>query len=152
MFAFRLERVLSVRRVQEEAARLRHAEAEEKLRTAREILAGLRERLASALEDFDDLKRKDKVTAEALYLHTLHLAGLRREIDVARIRLAEAAAEAERTAGELSTAHKAKKGLERHREREETEWRRQETQKEAKQVDEIAVSRHRAREEDTHGP
>ena len=35
---------------------------------------------------------------------------------------------------------------------EESEWRRQEAQKEAKQVDEIAVSRHRAREEETHGP
>ena len=152
MFAFRLERVLSVRRVQEEAVRVRHAEAEEKLRIARETLADLRERLSAALEDFDDLKRKDRVTEEALHLHTLHLAGLRRQIDAARARLAEATAEAARTAEELSAAHKAKRSLERHREREETEWRRQEAQKEAKQVDEMAVSRHRTREEETHGP
>jgi flagellar export protein FliJ len=152
MFAFRLERVLSVRRVQEETARVCHAEAEGKLREAREALAHLRERLTSALEGFDDLKRTDKVTGEALHLHTLHLAGLRRGIESARRRLAAAAAEAERTNEELSAAHKAKKSLERHREREETEWRRQEAQKEAKQADEIAVSRYRVREEETHGP
>lgn len=152
MFNFRLERVLSVRRVEEEAARVSHSEAEERLQIARAALGELRSRLLAVLEAFDALKYRDEVTAEALYLHTLHLAGLRREIESARVRVAKAAVEVERTNAALSEAYKAKKSLERFREREETEWRRGQVRKETKQTDEIAVSRHRAREEENRGP
>ena len=151
VFTFRFERVLSVRRIQEETARQAHAQTRAQLDLARQTQDGLRRRLGVALEEFDDLKRKDELTPDALYLHTLHLAGLRREIERARVDLAAAQAEYERTATELSEAHKNRKSLERYREREELEWRRREARKEAKDLDEIVVSRHRGREEESHG-
>ena len=151
-FTFRLERVLSVRRIQEEAAREAHARAQDRVRSARQALDAARDRLTSTLEAFDEVKRRDELTSEALYLHTIHLAGLRREIETARAQLVEATADIERTGSELLEAHKRRKSLERHREREEFAWRKGQARKEAKDLDEMVVSRHRTREEESHGP
>jgi hypothetical protein len=65
-FNFRLERVLSVRRIEEEAARQAHAEAQDRLHFAQQTLAGARERLQLTLEGFDGMKRRDELTTEAL--------------------------------------------------------------------------------------
>ena len=151
-FVFRLDRVLGVRRIQEEAAQQRNAEAQEALRRAREADQELRQTLAGALEEFDELKRGDRVTPEALYLHSLHLAGMRRKLEASRTRVEEAATAAQKAAEELLEAHQAREALERLREREKAAWDKLQAQKEARQVDEIAVSRHRTREEENHGP
>lgn len=151
-FAFRLERVLSVRRLQEEAAQQRHAEAQERCRAAEEVVSALTECLQAALEELDDLKRRDELTADALYLHTLHGAGVRRRLVVARQEHACAAEEAERAACELLAAHRAVEALEKLRDRDEAAWRKEQARKEADAIDEMAVSRHRAREEENHGP
>lgn len=151
-FPFRLERVLSVRRIQEEAACRRHAKAADELRGRREALAESLGRLQCALEAFDVLKHTDQLSQEALQLHSLHLAGLRRGIEKARLRIAEATSELEKTRMELTEAHRAREALERLREREENAWRKRQTQLEARDLDEMAGQRHRTREEESHGP
>jgi flagellar export protein FliJ len=82
----------------------------------------------------------------------LRLTGLRREIETAQVCVDEATRNLEQASSALSEAHQRRKSLERHREREELEWRRGQARKEARDIDEIAVSRHRAREEESHGP
>ncbi|HSH71155.1 MAG TPA: hypothetical protein VK997_14635, partial [Deferrisomatales bacterium] len=100
-FAFRLERVLAVRRIEEDGARQRHAEAQEVLRNACTGRDDALRRLGATLAGLDGLKRRDELSEQALYLHSLHLAGLRREIDAARARVAAATRDVERTAAEL---------------------------------------------------
>ncbi|MBI5017367.1 MAG: flagellar export protein FliJ [Deltaproteobacteria bacterium] len=151
-FTFRLERVLSVRRLQEEAAQQRHARARERCLAAEAAVADLSAEMHAALEALDALKRCDELTADALYLHSLHASGLRRRLHVARTELARCAAEVERAATELVEAHRAVEALEKLRERDEATWRKERARKEADAIDEIAVSRHRAREEENHGP
>lgn len=151
-FSFRLERVLSVRRMQEEGAQHRHREAQARLLAAEALIEGLSQELHAALEELDDLKRRDELTTDVLYLHSLHSSGLRRQLHRARRDLADRAAEAERAGAELLEAHRAVEALEKLRERDEAAWRKDRARKEADAIDEIAVSRHRAREEENHGP
>jgi flagellar export protein FliJ len=151
-FTFRLEKVLSVRRLQEEAAQQALAQAREELARASATLVSLEGDLLTAQEEVDALKRSDELTPEALYLHSLHGAGLRRKIDQARQVLARASDAAEAAAARVLEAHRAREALERLREREEVSWRKDQDRREARELDEIAVSRHRAREEENHGP
>ncbi|MDF1556259.1 MAG: flagellar FliJ family protein [Deferrisomatales bacterium] len=151
-FAFRLERVLAVRRIEEDGARQRHAEAQEVLGNACAARDDALRRLGATLAGLDGLKRRDELSEQTLYLHSLHLAGLRREIDVARARVAAATRDVERTAAELLCAHQARESLEKLREREESSWRRGQATREAREIDEIAVQRSHARKEENHGP
>lgn len=151
-FVFRLERVLSVRQLQEDAAQQRHAEALEALRSAEWALAELLAGLAQTLEDLDEVKRRDELTPEALYFHSLHVSGLRRAIQGARVDLQQCSVRAETTSAELLEAHRAREALEKLRERELESWRQTQSRNETKQLDEIAVSRRRWREEENHGP
>ena len=151
-FRFRLERVLTVRRLEEDRARQHHAEAQVALQHATAARDDAQGRLRAGLVRLDELKHHDELSEQALYLHALHAAGLRREIDTARGRVVVAEKEAERTAAELLRAHQAREALEKLREREETTWRRDQAAREAREIDEIAVLRSRSREEETHGP
>lgn len=151
-FVFRLERVLGVRRIQEDLAQQKRASAAATLDEARRADEALRAELRAAFEAFDTLKHRDELTAEALHLHSLHLAGMRRRLEWSRVRVAEAAQALRRAEGELREAHQAREALERLRERERRAWKDREARQEARQVDEIAVSRHRSREEENHGP
>jgi len=151
-FVFRLERVLVVRCLQEDAAQQRHAAALEELREAERRLGELRTGLVATLDALDDVKRRDELTVEALHLHSLHVAGLRRAIHVARVDVQHGSAKAEQTGKELLEAHRAREALEKLRERELEGWQKAQVQRERKQLDEIAVSRHRFREEENHGP
>jgi len=151
-FRFRLERVLTVRRLEEDRARQRHAEAQLALQHATAAWNDAQRRLRAGLVRLDELKHRDELSEQALYLHALHAAGLRREIDAARARVAMAEREVEATAAALLRAHQAREALEKLREREETAWRRDQAAREAREMDEIAVLRSRTREEETHGP
>ena len=151
-FVFRLERVLAVRCLQEETVQQRHAEALERFRRAESALNDLHESLEQTLEELDDVKRRDELTPEALHLHSLHTSGVRRSLQVARVECDRRSAEVERTAAELLEAHRAREALEKSRERELEAWRRDQSRREANEIDEVAVSRRRAREEENHGP
>lgn len=151
-FVFRLEKVLSVRCLQEEAARQGHARAQEELQGALARLEALRAGLRRCQEDLDDLKRADALTPDALYLHSLHAAGQRRRIERAAAEAEAASRRVAQAAEALREAHKARQALEKLRERDLEAWHAAEARKDAHRIDELAASRHRAREEETHGP
>ena len=151
-FTFRLERVLSVRRIQEEAAQTRHAQALEELRRAESLLSDLFRRLEDEQRELDGLKHRDELSPEALHLHSLHVAGLRRQIQSAAAACTRASDELDRAGAELMEAHRACEALEKLREREHEAWRKEQARREARDIDETAVTRYRAREEENHGP
>ncbi len=151
-FRFRLEKVLSVRRIREEEAHQRMADARERLARAQGEVEGLEARIAQAHQDLDALKRRDELSSEALYLHGLHMAGLRRELARAREELAVARREADEAHARLVEAHRDREALERLREREERQWERDQARRESRRMDEVALTRHRSREEENHGP
>ncbi len=151
-FVFRLEKILAVRRHQEESARRRHAHVRGECARVRGVLEERQEALRRDLEELDGLKRRDEVTPESLRLHSLHLARVRRSLEEARKSL-DAAAEAVAVAeAEVAEAHRAREALERLRDREEGAWRQAQSRREARTADEIAVSRpRRGREEESRG-
>lgn len=151
-FVFRLERVLSVRRIQEEQALQRQAEAHSELLRAQASLDEARDRLLRAQEELDERKRRDALTSEALHLHSLHVAGQRQTIERRRTQVSEASERLDQARKAVLEAHRAREGLDRLRQREEAAWRRLQNRQEARAADEIAVARHRAREEENHGP
>ncbi|MEW6489020.1 MAG: flagellar export protein FliJ [Thermodesulfobacteriota bacterium] len=151
-FVFRLEKVLSVRCIQEEAAQQCHARAQEELQGALARLEALRAGLRRSREELDDLKRTDALTPDTLYLHSLHAAGQRRRIEQAAAEAEAASRRAAQAAEALREAHQARQSLEKLRERDQEAWRAAEARKDALRIDELAVSRHRAREEESHGP
>lgn len=151
-FVFRLEKVLSVRRLQEEAAQQCHARAREELESALARLEALRAALRRSREELDDLKRTDALTPDTLYLHSLHAAGQRRRIEQAAAAAQAAARRADEAADALREAHQARQALEKLCERDREAWRAKEARKDAHRIDELAVSRHRGREEESHGP
>jgi len=151
-FVFRLEKVLSVRCIQEEAAQQRLTQARETLERSRAELGARQAELLRSAEELDGLKRGDELTQGDLYLHSLHLAGLRRRIQAAREAVDRAVQDAEAASAELLQAHQAREALEKLRERDQEAWRADQSRREAKHLDEMAVSRHRAREEENHGP
>ncbi len=150
-FRFRLEKVLSVRRAEEDTARLEHARAvgwEEEARASVRALEGL---LEEAHRDLDRKKREGEITAHDLYLHTLYVAGLRRSLARARDELARASDAVRRTHEHLVRAHQDREALERLREREERRWNREQARRETRFLDEVALARRRG-EEGNHGP
>lgn len=151
-FAFRLEKVLAVRRLLEESARLRHSRARAELARARGVLEARQRSLHQGLEEFDGLKRRDALTPEALRLHSFHVAGVRRSLEEARDGLDGAQAALDGAEAALRDAHRAREALERLREREESSWRREQGRREARAADELAVSRSGGREEEGQGP
>ncbi|GEM_PF-2263126 len=150
-FRFRLERVLSVRRSEEEEAERRHAEARQARARAVAVLERARAALVRAHERLDDLKRSGELTSEDLYLHASHVAGLRRRVEEAGQEVRTADARVQETHQALLEAHQAREALEKLREREETRWREAERRRETRVLDEIALSRRSAGEEERHG-
>lgn len=151
-FVFRLEKVLSVRRLQEEAAHQRLVLVREGLQSDRARLEALEQDLRRVLGQLDELKRRDELSAEDLHLHSLHSAGQRRRIEQAREAVFTSSQMVETASADLLGAHQARQTLEKLRQREETAWVADQTRKEARRIDEVAGSRHRGREEEEHGP
>ena len=151
-FVFRLEKILAVRRCQEEAARRRHADVRREWARARGVLDALQNTLHGGLEELDGLKRRDELTPESLRLHSLHLARLRQSVEEAREGLDQATSDMAVAEAEVAEAHRAREALERLRDREEGAWRQAQNRREARAADEIAVSRpRRRREEESRG-
>lgn len=151
-FRFRLEKVLAVRRREEEEAERRHAEARRERDRAREEVERQRAALARANEALDALKRKGEMSAEDLFLHASHVAGVRRRLREAEAGLAEAEDRMRREHEALLQAHQAREALEKLREREEARWKEAERRRETQILDEVALTRRPLGEEEPHGP
>lgn len=150
-FEFRLERVLNIRHRQCEQATHRHAEARRRLELAELRLRELGELYERTEHDLDLAKHSNRLCKEVFHYHTLHCAGVKEDIRRAEREVAEVTIAAERTAAELLEAHRAAEVLEKLRQNELEAWKKDQAQKEMQQMDEVAVSRHRMKEEN-HGP
>lgn len=133
-FAFRLQRVLDVRRLEEDAsreafrlARAARGEAEEEITTLRHRRAGLLAHAASTLGTRMDME-------------TWHGA-LDRDEASAQNRLALLSDDEERAAEEYGACRAAAEALSRLREADQEEWRRDEARREQAELDEWAVMR-----------
>lgn len=151
-FRFRLEKVLELRKYEEQAAALRLAEAEREAERARRAL--------DALEDLRRQGRDRLAQAHGAGGLAGHLQNLRYLVDRLGQLVAEAGA-ATRAAdekvsekmAELSVALQERRIIDRLRERSLDQWRAEQVRAEQKLMDDVAGERHeriaarRAREE-----
>jgi len=150
-YAFRLERVLTLRCRQREQATLRHAEAKQRLMDAQAKLGALMAVLEKTLSALDQVKRSDRLCKETLHYHMLHCAGVKQDMARTESEIREADLVVERTTAELLEAHRATEVLEKLKEKDHEAWKEEQAKLEREQMDEVAVTRHRMKEEN-HGP
>jgi flagellar export protein FliJ len=140
-FRFRLERVLGVRRIEEELARARWLEAELVARAAEERVDALTEVILDAQRELG--VRQDRGVlrpAEILLRHaSIDRLMVDREQGRRRARVLREAAERERIS--WSARQSSQRGLERLRERQLDQHRREEEQSSARALDEQALLR-----------
>lgn len=139
-FTFSLERVLDVRRQQEDQAKMELARALAAHNAQSEILTGLREKLA---QHEASLYSKEEVTENDLWLWRRYRLRLNEDMDDARARLQELSRELTVARRRLVERSKDKKLLERLRANQELNFRREENLKEQKESDEMATVRFR---------
>lgn len=145
-FEFRLEKVLSIRRSEEDEASRKFALAKARLTKAREALLALEEAQDENESSLEAKKRADKLDGEYIHRHALRHAGLTHDIDLARNEIVAANHEARKANEALTEAHRAVEVLEKLRERDLEAFRKDQLRREAVQMDEVAVSRHRLKE------
>lgn len=142
-FEFALQTALDLRRRGEEAAlqRLAHSRA---------VAAAIRRELEQTQARFDRLLAglRDRAAGADLSLGALEhtgrcLADLRRTIAHLHRRLAEADRECELRQADALAAARARRTLERLREHQHADFRRLRSRREQRDLDEIAVQRHR---------
>lgn len=144
-FEFPLQTALDLRAREEEAAQCRLGDAR---RAADDIRAELRQTRDSRDEIIAALRTgssegagRNLTLAQIEHGHR-YIAGLREAIESLRQRLAAAQAVCEQRRAELVQASRARRTLERLRERQQAQHRRQEMAREQRQLDEVAVTRH----------
>lgn len=143
-FEFPLQAALDLRRREEEAALQRYAQARGQMEAIRGELEAARcrhQRLTASM-------RHPGSAGEQLRLHELEhtgrcLSDLRRNIADLRRRLTEAEGECERRQAEALAAAQARETLERLAERLQADFRRTQARREQRDLDEIALQRHR---------
>lgn len=145
-FSFRLEKVLSIRRTEEDEASRKFAIAKARLTRAREALLALEEALEDNEASLEAKKRADKLDGEYIHRHGLRHAGLIHDIDLARSEVVAANGAARKAGEALTEAHRAVEVLEKLRERDLEAFHKDQQRREAVQMDEVAVSRHRLKE------
>jgi flagellar FliJ protein len=146
MFRFRLEGVLRIRRRLEEAASIELAGAVAAARGQERLLEGLEAERQSHRQALAELSRGG-LLARDLLLHRDYERGLGRRLERegARLKELEAACEERRLA--LLERSRAKKVLERLKERQEHEARLSQARAEQKELDDLSGHRFGRREE-----
>ncbi len=147
-FKFRLERVLGVRRHQEERERLLFGLATRSKLQAEMRLEEVRERIRQAVESAARLTGGRPTIEDLVRSHEYRLALVRRE-DRAIVELAEATRRFEEQREKLIEARKKKRVLERLREKRHEEWRKDEENRSQDELDEIGLHRFVRRHEST---
>ena len=136
-FFFRLERVLSVRRHEEEREKLRFASAVQNWQSARDRVMDIDRRLASALEAEDatgKVSTLDRLVQAYDYRTALHAQKTRAEIVLSR--MTEELNLARET---LIAARQRRRALEQLRERHWEKWKKIEEDQEQNELDEIGL-------------
>lgn len=145
-FAFRLERLLDVRRVREEIARREFAAARAASEAQAAKLAALREEEEGARERRRAL-RQATLDVARLGLEDQALAALARTIRREEARRDDLARELEARRGALDRAHRAVRVLERFREKQVRAGRAAAARREQKVLDEVAQNGRRRMDE-----
>lgn len=138
-FKFRLERVLSVRRHEEERERMAFAAATQKKIEAERILSEIREEIIAAADAAAKLIAVRATIEDLIRSHEYRLALFRKE-ESAAANLDNANAILEAARLKLIESRKKRRVLENLRERRRTEWRREEDNREQTELDEIGLT------------
>lgn len=146
-FQFRLERILSVRRHQEDRERLRFGQAMRRKLECAVKLDEVRARIREAVERASAVTAGRPTVEDFVRMHEYRLALLRREADAERA-LEDAAVALEQQRLKLVEARRRRRALELLRERKWREWRRTEEEREQQELDEIGMTNFIRRAED----
>ncbi|RMH56217.1 MAG: flagellar export protein FliJ [Candidatus Hydrogenedentota bacterium] len=138
-FRFRLERVLSVRRHEEDREKLRFAVAVRNLEEARKNLRATREELRRAVEKGAAVAAARPTIEDLVRDYEYRAALLRREERETKA-VEEAQERYEEARRYLIEARKKRRLLERLRERRFEEWREEEIRREQEELDEMGVA------------
>jgi len=137
-FKFRLERILSVRKHQEEKERILFGIAVQKKLEAEMKLSEIRERLNSAMESRTKLFNSKPTIEDLVRAHEYHISLINREVKAIK-NLEETKRIMEEQRLKLIEARKKKRVLERLRERKYEDWKFEEENKEQNELDEIGL-------------
>lgn len=138
-FKFKMQKVLDYREQLEEEAKVRLADAENKLQKCREKLAGIAAEIRTAEE-----KATEVMNAADRWLHDQYLKGLHADYEATAMQerlLAQVAKEAQ---AHLSACAIERKMLDKLKERQKLQYLRLEQKQELNFNDEIATIRHKA--------
>lgn len=138
-FRFRLERVLSVRRHEEERDRMIFAAAMQKVTAAEGALADIQEKMRLAQEHAASIVFGKPTIEDLVRSHDYRVALIRREAE-ASAAVVSAKEIFEEARKRLIAARKKRRVLERLRERRHVEWRRDEEAREQTDIDEIGLA------------
>ena len=140
-FRFRLQRVLGVRRLEEEIARAAYMEVETRAKSAESARERAREDVRAGLAQLTRVVEARELDADAVLLEQFSVDQATKRVPPAsqRARLAREAAERERRSWE--ERRRALKGLENLRERAQTAFRAEEARVENLRLDEQALIR-----------
>jgi len=141
LFKFRLERVLSVRRHEEERERGAFAAAVQKHSEAEAFLADIRDKIQLAEKSMIAIVGENRIaTIEDFVRSHEYRVGLVRREDEATLVLEHAHRMLNDARLRLVEARKKRRVLERLRERRHEDWRRDEEGKEQTELDEIGLA------------
>ncbi len=137
-FHFRLERVLSVRRHEEDRERLKFGQAM-RLKLACEMkLAEVRERIVAAVDQAARITAGRPTVDDLVRSHEYRLALLRREAEAERS-VEDAAVALEQQRLKLVEARRRRRALELLREKKWRDWRHEEEERDQQELDEIGL-------------
>jgi flagellar FliJ protein len=137
-FQFRLETLLKFRHMQEEQAQIRLAEATAKYVAERERLSALQDSLAGHLADFRS-QLSETVTVETLKVLHIYADKLKRDVSAQAIRVETAAQSRQECIAALEEAAKARKLVEKLREKKLAQYQAEALMEEQKMLDELGL-------------
>jgi flagellar FliJ protein len=140
-FRFRLERVLSVRRHEEERDRIAFALATQRKELAERTLVDVRERISRAIENASVVASGRPTIEDFVRSHEYRLALLRKEEEAFRA-VASMTAALDQARARLVEARRKRQVLERLREKSREKWRLEEESLEQNELDEIGLATH----------
>ena len=142
-FNFRMQTLLDLRKREEDALRVEHAEI---VRARNSIENMLREQQRKITEQKSGMRDRliGVVDTDALRLHAHAALGLMREAQTAAVELAGLARREERARGSLVAAQSRRRAVELLRERRLAEWRQEQERREVAELDDlVSVAAHR---------
>lgn len=145
-YAFKLERVLVIRRKERDFCATELARAKARVTEIRNYLAKLEEDRVNTEYRLESVKKENRLDQRELYLHSLHCAGLESDVAGAEEELIKANQLAAAAMEALNQAHKALEILERLKEKDFEAWQKEQLRKETVAMDELAVSGFRNKE------